>query len=71
MYKYIFGMVAGMTIVPLFYLAESRRGFGLVASLSPLLFATAIVAITWFFAFKVVPGLKSTDKSRSSISTRN
>jgi hypothetical protein len=54
MYKYVFGIVAGMVIVPWIYLAEAGRGMGFVFSAMPILLAFLVVVGTWYFSFRVL-----------------
>ena len=52
MYKFIGGMVSGMTIVPFFYLAEKHKHLGWEFSIIPILIALSIVIGTWIFSSK-------------------
>ena len=53
MYKFVAGIVVGMTIVPLFYLAEQQIDLGYVYSAVPILIACAIALGAWYVSFKV------------------
>ena len=52
MRKFIGAIVVGMTLVPLFYLAEPQKDLGLMYAAIPIVVAFLISLTAWVLSFK-------------------